>query len=64
MAAQDVADAVENLHLDNATGEMVSKTELKKRVKAREREARRQERQQTSNAADAPANAASAEASE
>ncbi|VUC28915.1 unnamed protein product [Clonostachys rosea] len=36
--AEQAAEAVANLHLDEVTGEMVSKTELKKRVKARERE--------------------------
>lgn len=33
---KEVAEDVKKLHLDEATGEMVSKTELKKRVKARE----------------------------
>lgn len=33
-----------NLQLDSVTGEMVSKSELKKRLKLREREAKKQEK--------------------
>ncbi|KAF8950814.1 lysyl-tRNA synthetase, partial [Haplosporangium bisporale] len=45
---------VANLHLDEATGEMVSKSELKKRIKNREKEAKKAEK-----AASAPAPAVS-----
>ena len=31
-------EAVANLHLDDVTGEMISKSEFKKRLKAREKE--------------------------
>jgi lysyl-tRNA synthetase class 2 len=34
-----------NLHLDEATGEMVSKSELKKRIKQRELEKRKKEKE-------------------
>ncbi|ORY62616.1 uncharacterized protein BCR38DRAFT_243940 [Pseudomassariella vexata] len=37
-------DAVANLHLDEVTGERISKTELKKRQKQREKEAKKQEK--------------------
>ena len=37
-------EAMANLHLDQVTGEMVSKSELKKRQKTREREADRQQK--------------------
>lgn len=39
------AAGVEKLHLDEVTGEMISKTELKKRQKAREKEAKKKEKQ-------------------
>ncbi|CAR30968.1 ZYRO0E06908p [Zygosaccharomyces rouxii] len=39
--ANAAAEAVANLHLDDATGEMVSKSELKKRQKQRQVEAKR-----------------------
>ncbi len=51
---QEAAAAVAKLHLDEATGEMVSKTELKKRLKARQKEAERAGRQ----AASAPSESA------
>ena len=35
----EAAAAVANLHLDEVTGEKISKTELKRRQKAREKEA-------------------------
>ena len=38
------ADAVAKLHLDEVTGEMISKTELKKRQKMRDREASKREK--------------------
>jgi len=41
-AGDQVADAVGKLYLDEVTGEMISKTELKKRQKAREKEAAKQ----------------------
>lgn len=37
----NVAEAVQKLVLDEATGEMVSKSELKKRVKKRETDAKK-----------------------
>ncbi|KAK7227685.1 hypothetical protein V2G26_015688 [Clonostachys chloroleuca] len=43
--AEQAAEAVANLHLDDVTGEMVSKTELKKRNKAREREAAKKQKE-------------------
>ena len=46
-AATDAAAAVSKLHLDEVTGEMISKTELKKRQKTREREAQKKEKQAT-----------------
>ncbi|KFH48598.1 Lysine--tRNA ligase, cytoplasmic-like protein [Hapsidospora chrysogenum ATCC 11550] len=57
-----VADTVGKLHLDEVTGEMISKTELKKRQKTREREAAKKEKA----AAKGPAQASkkSAEAAE
>lgn len=42
--AADAAAAVAKLHLDEVTGEMISKTELKKRQKAREKEATKKEK--------------------
>lgn len=41
----DVSPALAKLHLDEVTGEMVSKSELKKRQKAREKEAQKKEKQ-------------------
>ena len=44
MSSEEVAAAaqnVANLHLDEATGEMVSKSELKKRIKLRAIEAKK-----------------------
>ncbi|EQL00887.1 hypothetical protein G6O67_005527 [Ophiocordyceps sinensis] len=41
----DAAAAVAKLHLDDVTGEMISKTELKKRQKARDKEAAKKEKQ-------------------
>ncbi|AGO13902.1 AaceriAGR037Cp [[Ashbya] aceris (nom. inval.)] len=40
-AVQQVAENVANLHLDDVTGEMVSKSELKKRIKQRQVEAKK-----------------------
>jgi lysyl-tRNA synthetase, class II len=42
--AQEVSDSVANLHLDDITGERVSKTELKKRQKLRAQEEKKQQR--------------------
>jgi lysyl-tRNA synthetase, class II len=42
--AQQVADDVTKLHLDEATGERVSKSELKKRQKLRAQEEKKQQR--------------------
>lgn len=44
-AAAEAAAAVAKLHLDEVTGEMISKTELKKRQKAREKEAAKKEKE-------------------
>ncbi|ODA77777.1 hypothetical protein RJ55_06379 [Drechmeria coniospora] len=44
-AGDAAAAAVAKLHLDEVTGEMISKTELKKRQKAREKEAAKKEKQ-------------------
>lgn len=44
------AAAVGKLHLDEVTGEMISKTELKKRQKARERDAAKKEKAEKSGA--------------
>lgn len=41
-AAAAVADGVAKLYLDDATGEMVSKTELKKRQKKREKDSQKE----------------------
>ncbi|KAI1101714.1 lysyl-tRNA synthetase [Jackrogersella minutella] len=44
MADQAPTEQVANLHLDEVTGEKVSKSELKKRQKQRERDAKKQEK--------------------
>lgn len=44
-AVSEAAAAVAKLHLDDVTGEMVSKSELKKRQKARDKESQRKEKQ-------------------
>lgn len=44
-AVDAVAAAAGKLHLDEVTGEMISKTELKKRQKAREKEAAKKEKE-------------------
>lgn len=67
-AVDAAAAAVGKLHLDEVTGEMISKTELKKRQKAREKEAQKKEKD-AANKDKKPAQAAgkknaSAEASE
>lgn len=43
-AAQEVTEGVANLHLDEITGERISKTELKRRQKLRTQEERKQQR--------------------
>jgi lysyl-tRNA synthetase, class II len=43
-ATQEVTEAVANLHLDDVTGERISKTELKRRQKLRAQEERKQQR--------------------
>lgn len=61
------AAAVSKMHLDEVTGEMISKTELKKRQKAREREAAKKEKAEKSGAPPAGAGkkaAGNAEAAE
>lgn len=49
---QEVAEGVTHLHLDEVTGEKVSKTELKRRLKLRDQQEKRQQK-----AAAAPAKA-------
>lgn len=68
-AADAAAAAVAKLHLDEVTGEMISKTELKKRQKSREKEAAKKEKdaakQQKSGDAEKPqASSKNAEAAE
>lgn len=43
-AGDQAAEAVAKLHLDNVTGEMISKTELKKREKQRKKDAEKAEK--------------------
>lgn len=43
-AAQEATEGVANLHLDEVTGERVSKTEYKKRQKLRLQEGKKQQR--------------------
>lgn len=65
-AVDAAAAAVSKLHLDEVTGEMISKTELKKRQKAREKDAQKKEKD-AANKDKKPAQAAgkkNAEASE
>lgn len=65
-AVDAVAAAASKLHLDEVTGEMISKTELKKRQKAREKDAQKKEKD-AANKDKKPAQAAgkkNAEASE
>ncbi len=47
-SAQEATEGVANLHLDEVTGERVSKTELKRRKKGRAQEEKKQ--QQAANA--------------
>ena len=42
--AHEVTESVANLHLDEVTGERISKTEFKRRQKLRAQEERRQQR--------------------
>jgi hypothetical protein len=51
------ADAVAKLHLDDVTGEMISKTELKRRQKVRDREASKKEKNASKPAPPAGQNA-------
>ena len=43
-AVKELAEAQANLHLDEVTGEKVSKSELKKRIKQREAEKKKAEK--------------------
>jgi lysyl-tRNA synthetase, class II len=65
-ATEQVVAAVEKLHLDEMTGEMVSKTELKKRQKARDKDAKKKEKlvSKGGEVAPAPAKRENAEADE
>ncbi|KAG6053771.1 hypothetical protein E4U17_004377 [Claviceps sp. LM77 group G4] len=62
-AVDAAAAAVAKLHLDEVTGEMISKTELKKRQKQREKEAAK-EKKAAENPKPKPAGNKSAEAAE
>lgn len=46
-AVAEATEAVGKLHLDEVTGEMISKTELKKRQKKREKEGKKESKQPT-----------------
>lgn len=50
-AAAEATEAVAKLYLDDVTGEQVSKTELKKRQKARQNEAKKKEKAEKAAAA-------------
>lgn len=52
---EQAAEAVQKLHLDEVTGEQVSKSELKKRQKQRQRDAEKLKKQQEKAASGAPA---------
>lgn len=58
------AAAVAKLHLDDVTGEMISKTELKKRQKARDKEAAKKEKQAANPTPAAGTSSRNAEAAE
>lgn len=60
----DAAAAVAKLHLDDVTGEMISKTELKKRQKARDKEAAKKEKQAANPTPAAGPSSKNAEAAE
>lgn len=62
-AVDAAAAAVAKLHLDEVTGEMISKSELKKRQKQREKEAAKKEKA-AANPKPAGASTKSAEAAE
>jgi lysyl-tRNA synthetase, class II len=61
--ADQAAEAVAKLHLDEVTGEMISKTELKKRQKQRDKEAAKKQKEASKPAAAATSSKA-AEAKE
>ncbi|KAF4459890.1 lysyl-tRNA synthetase [Fusarium albosuccineum] len=63
-AAPPPTEQVANLHLDEVTGERVSKSELKKRQKARQKEEEKKKKAAGRPAAAAPKKASSAEAAE
>ncbi|KAH8173635.1 tRNA synthetases class II (D, K and n) domain-containing protein [Sarocladium implicatum] len=54
-AVDAVADAAAKLHLDEVTGEMISKSELKKRQKNRQKEAEKKQKAEKLAASGAPA---------
>lgn len=62
-AVNKIQGSVENLQLDEVTGEKVSKSELKKRIKQRESEKRKAEKAAAA-AAQAPEKQKNAEADE
>ncbi|KAI1039498.1 hypothetical protein LB505_002737 [Fusarium chuoi] len=57
-AAAPPTEQVSNLHLDEVTGEKVSKTELKKRQKARQKEEEKKKKAAERGPAPAPKKAA------
>jgi lysyl-tRNA synthetase class 2 len=54
-AVDGAADSVAKLHLDEVTGEMISKSELKKRQKNRQKDAEKKEKAEKLAASGAPA---------
>jgi lysyl-tRNA synthetase class 2 len=58
------AEALANLHLDEVTGEMVSKSELKKRNKQRQKEEEKRQREAAAPAKPVAAKKSNAEADE
>jgi lysyl-tRNA synthetase, class II len=60
-SVQDVTENTQNLLLDEATGERVSKTELKRRQKQREKDAKKAEREATRQPPPAPKKTADTE---
>lgn len=53
--ADAAAEGVAKLHLDDVTGEMISKSELKKRQKSRQKDAEKKEKAEKAAAAGQPA---------
>lgn len=53
--ADAAAESVAKMHLDEVTGEMISKSELKKRQKSRQKEAEKKEKEAARAASGKPA---------